>query len=206
MSLFTMILDTIFPPKTDEKLLRSVTVDDISTLILINSVTECIPKAVTLLPFSNKNVKALIHEAKYKQNKKAFEILGYVLNEYLLEIISEESFSDIKIIPIPLSEERLKERGYNQTLEIIKHTNDFNLFIETNLLNKIRNTKPQTTLTRKIRIENAKGSFSTIKKADASVTYILFDDVLTTGSTMQAAIDALTKSGATRILPITIAH
>ncbi len=201
-----MILDTIFPPKTDEKLLRSVTVDDISTLILINSVTECIPKAVTLLPFSNKNVKALIHEAKYKQNKKAFEILGYVLNEYLLEIISEESFSDIKIIPIPLSEERLKERGYNQTLEIIKHTNDFNLFIETNLLNKIRNTKPQTTLTRKIRIENAKGSFSTIKKADASVTYILFDDVLTTGSTMQAAIDALTKSGATRILPITIAH
>ncbi len=201
-----MILDTIFPPKTDEKLLRSITIDDISTLVSINPTKGCVPKAVTLLPFSNNKVKALIHEAKYQQNKKAFEILGHILNEYLLDILSEESFSAIKIIPIPLSKERLKERGYNQTLEIIKCANDFNILIETNLLSKVRNTKPQTTLTRKIRIENANGAFSTTKKADTSITYVLFDDVLTTGSTMQAAINALTKSGATRILPITIAH
>lgn len=206
MPFFSLVLDAIFPPKNNEKILRTITTDDTSSLVSIHGIKTCSPKAVSLLPFSNKNVRALVHEAKYKQNKKAFKILGNILNDYLLEVVSEESFSKIKIIPIPLSDARYKERGYNQTLEIVKQSYDFNSLIETNILTRVLNTKPQTTLSRKTRLENARNAFSFINSASKSVTYVLFDDVITTGSTMQAAIDALVSAGATHILPISIAH
>jgi predicted amidophosphoribosyltransferase len=49
-------------------------------------------------------------------------------------------------------------------------------------------------------------AFSAIHDLDTSATYILIDDVVTTGATLEAAIDALQNAGARHTLPVALAH
>ena len=51
-----------------------------------------------------------------------------------------------------------------------------------------------------------RGAFGVAHPADPAYTYIVIDDVLTTGATLQAAIDALQNAGADHIIPLALAH
>jgi predicted amidophosphoribosyltransferase len=51
-----------------------------------------------------------------------------------------------------------------------------------------------------------RGAFGAAHPLDPALTYIVVDDVITTGATLQAAIDALTTAGATNVIPIALAH
>jgi predicted amidophosphoribosyltransferase len=51
-----------------------------------------------------------------------------------------------------------------------------------------------------------RGAFGAAHPADPTSTYLIIDDVLTTGATLQAAIDALKSAGATNIIPLALAH
>jgi predicted amidophosphoribosyltransferase len=51
-----------------------------------------------------------------------------------------------------------------------------------------------------------RGAFGATHSADPALTYILIDDVITTGATLQAAVDALTSAGASHIIPLALAH
>ena len=111
------------------------------------------------------------------------------------------------ITPVPIHKKRKALRGYNQSELIARKIarNYKNLKYE-NLLEKKINTTPQSLLTKLERIENAKNVYyaKNIEKIKGE-NIILIDDIYTTGSTVNECSKILKKSGAKKVIVITIA-
>lgn len=203
--------DLIFPPRDDEKLLRTTTIDTFLASLSPLLVPYTRPGSVTLLPFSTPCVRAAIHEAKYHGSPRAFQYLGAALAEYLRDLEDYEHRTSV-LIPIPLGKGRHKERGFNQVEEVIRSAlrslgEDRKRFsLVSDLLERTRETPSQVSLPREEREKNMHGAFQARKALDPAATYLVIDDVLTTGATLQAAIDALREAGATEITPLALAH
>jgi ComF family protein len=151
-------------------------------------------------------VRVAIHEAKYHGSAQALGFLATALSEYLREADDIQP-RKTSIVPIPLGSARQKERGFNQAEEIVKRAvEELEMTIDTTLLTRTRETASQVSLPRRAREENMRGAFSTAHPADPTRTYIVIDDVITTGATLQAAIDALHDAGAVHIVPLALAH
>jgi ComF family protein len=147
-----------------------------------------------------------VHEAKYHGNEHAFTLLASALVEYLSDG-DIGRFDQMRIIPIPLGKARRAERGFNQTEEIARRAGrTIPLTIDAALLERTRETPSQVSLERHLREENMRGAFKATREADPAAFYLIIDDVLTTGATLQAAIDALTQAGATHCVPLALAH
>jgi len=202
------ILDFLFPPRVDEISLRGVSEDDFLAKMAPRLVPETRPGTVSLLSFGDASVRAAIHEAKYHGSKRAFRLLGSVLVDYLRDADDVgRTTSYIYLVPIPLGEKRFKERGFNQAEEVARVVaRELGIKVETSLLVRTRETVSQISLAREKREENMRGAFKTTRHADFACTYIIVDDVLTTGATLQSAIDALQDAGAKHIIPLALAH
>ncbi len=218
MHLLAKIYDCLFPPRVDEVILREVSIDDFLKIISPRLVPETRPGTVALFPFSDSRVRAAIHEAKYHGSDHAFKLLGSALSDYLRDCDdSGQRASNIKLIPIPLGKKRRADRGFNQVEEVAKQaTKELSIEMTTNILTDLllrkRETKSQVSLQRNKREKNMHGAFyipltlqAYVKNNPAHI-YIILDDVLTTGATLQAAIDTLQKAGATHIIPLAFAH
>ena len=201
-------LDFLFPPRADETVLRDVSADEFLAKIAPRLIPETRPGTVALLPFNDTAVRAAIHEAKYRGSERAFRFLGSALADYLRDcddVGHRKSY--ICIVPMPLGKERLRDRGFNQIEEVAKcAVQELKIKIETDLLVRIRETISQISLAREKREENMRGAFRATRRADPTYTYIIVDDVITTGATLQAAIDALHEAGAEHIIPLALAH
>lgn len=201
-------MDLIFPPRDEELLVRTLQVSDIEKLLSPTLVQSTTPESVVLLPFKNPYVRALLHENKYFKNKRAAELLAHALQAFLFEYIVDRvelAGLNIYIVPIPLSLRRYKERGYNQVKNVTDIACTACALRQKNILAKIRDTHSQTTLGKKDRLRNQHGAFAS-ERVSIDSTYIIVDDVLTTGATLQEACKTLEKAGAKSILPIALAH
>jgi ComF family protein len=201
-------LDFIFPPRTDEVALRDISTDDFLALVAPRLVPETRPGTVALLPYHIECVRSAIHEAKYHGSEYAFKLLSLAVVEYLHDADSVGFRKpNMIIVPIPLGKERRKERGYNQAEEIAKRAAKLldGALVE-NLLERTRETTSQVSLPRHEREKNMRGAFGAAGSINSSHTYIILDDVLTTGATLQAAIDALQKADAKNVIPLALAH
>lgn len=110
------------------------------------------------------------------------------------------------VVPVPLHRERLKSRGYNQSLLLARAVSkNIKAPLDCLRLKKTRHTADQVDLSAKEREANVRGAF----EADASIfkdrTVLLIDDVLTTGSTVRECSKALSKAGA-RVFAATLAR
>lgn len=211
-------LDFLFPPRVDESVIRDTSIDDFLALVAPELVPETRPATVALLPFSDSRVRAAIHEAKYRGNEYAFELLAASLAEYLRDtddirttrfnLTSESSRSNLVVlVPVPLGRARRKERGFNQVEEIAARAAcELGSMVDTTLLVRTRETASQAFLSGDARRKNMRGAFRATRCADPSHSYILIDDVITTGATLQAAVDALKKAGALHIIPLALTH
>ena len=147
-----------------------------------------------LLYFHKKGiVQELIHNLKYKGQEE----IGTVLGEWYAEDLknSEIIQSIDEIIPVPLHKRKLRERGYNQVtnfgLALSKHLNipyDSNLLVR-NIYSKTQSKK--TLLSRSDGIDTIFDVVFTEK--DHNKHFLLVDDVITTGSTLEACSHALLK-------------
>lgn len=203
------LLDLLFPPRTDQRTLRGVSDDDFIALIAPQLVDYTRPATIALLPFAQAPVRAAIHEAKYHGSSRAFRRLGSIVAEYLRDAddLKPTRLNLVTIVPVPLGKQRRKERGFNQVEQVARRAaRDVGIKVETDLLIRTRETTSQVSLPRHEREENMRNAFSATHPANPTHTYILIDDVITTGATLQAAIDALSAAGATHIIPLALAH
>ncbi len=214
------LLDFLFPPRVDEIVLRNVSDDEFLAKVRPRLVPETRPGTVTLLSFGDESVRSAIHEAKYHGSERAFRLLGFVLADYLRDC-DDVGLPMSHIVPVPLGKERLKERGFNQVEKIARcalrslvavpshsserRRND-HFILNVDLLERVKETQSQVSLERRRREKNMRGAFYATRRADPAHTYVVVDDVLTTGATLQACIDALKDVGAKHIIPLALAH
>jgi ComF family protein len=136
-------------------------------------------------------VQHLIHQFKYKRKKSIAQFLG---EYYGKKLIKTAAFKEIDyIIPIPLHPDKQKIRGYNQS-EMIGEgmARGMDKPMTTSLLLRKDFTQTQTKKSRMERWENVKSVFTLQNAADFENKHLLLiDDVITTGSTMEACIQLL---------------
>jgi ComF family protein len=104
------------------------------------------------------------------------------------------------IMPVPLSRERLRGRGFNQALEIARPlSRALSLPLDTTSLARVRDTPPQSLLPWRARRGNVRRVF----ECDADLTgktVIVVDDVMTTGATLDAVARTLKDHGAAHVV------
>jgi ComF family protein len=105
------------------------------------------------------------------------------------------------VLPLPLSNQRLAERGFNQAAQLARALAPGK--VRTDLLLRLRETAPQTALGRKQRAANVQGAFGVEPLGMAEVAgrqLVLVDDVMTSGATTEACVGALKRAGAERVV------
>ena len=107
------------------------------------------------------------------------------------------------LIPVPLHTLKRRERGYNQSEYLCRGISErTGIPVHTSLILRIRNTESQTHLNIEQRQENVGGAFAINPKQRMSVqgkSFIIVDDVITTGSTINACARVLRMAGAREV-------
>jgi len=150
----------------------------------------------------------MIHRLKYGRQIHLAKDLGTLAAESLLDDRFAAALAGKwPLVPVPLHRARQAERHFNQAAEIARSLSRVSGLPMVEALKRIRKTETQTHLGRKKRLENLQGAFA-ISRAGTrwpeKSGAILVDDVLTTGSTVQACAKTLRKAGFHSVCVITV--
>jgi len=146
----------------------------------------------------------IIHEIKYHNQKHLGKAMGKWFGHELKN--TPFSFADI-IIPVPLHYSKLKKRGYNQS-ELIAYglSEAMNIPVESNAVIRAVNTDTQTRKSKYERWINVEGIFQVISANKIEGKHVLLvDDVVTTGSTLEACASAILTVENTKVSVLTLA-
>lgn len=212
-NLIDVIKDLLVPE--DEKISRLLRMQpDILAKILPRSPT-LLKDIDILFDYRHKAVKLLIRGLKYKNNIALKKFFALSLSDRLLEISSEILLFTGKqpiIVPIPMSKNELRERGFNQCEELLrqfKKISPKNFDIRFDILEKIRDTPRQARLDREKRIKNIYMSMQVRDSAKPQIenrVVIVVDDVYTTGATFTEAKRSLLEGKVLNCQGIFLAH
>jgi len=140
-----------------------------------------------------------VHQLKYEGWSRAAEAMAAAMTAL------EPLTGQVCLIPVPLGGRRQRVRGYNQSERIASAlAARTGLLVRTDLLQRVRETQTQTTLTPEARHANVSGAFCS--GPAETMELVLVDDVFTTGATLVAAAAALVSAGARRVEAVTFAR
>ena len=135
----------------------------------------------------NGTLQKIIHNIKYKGNKKAAFVLGIELGKMLLK---HQNQIDV-IIPVPVSDKKRFKRGFNQSEYIAKGVqNILGKPILDDFLKRKNNLRTQTKSKRYERWQNVESQYFTTDKTFAFENILLVDDVITSGATIHSCLRA----------------
>ncbi len=141
----------------------------------------------------------LVHRLKYNDRLELARALGTMMTRAGAELLGE---ADV-IVPVPLHRWRLWWRRFNQAMALAKVVSvESGVPCDPFLLSRVKRTRRQVGLTKAQRQENLQGAFRVLPEVKARLKgkrVLLIDDVLTTGSTANAASRALLRGGAASV-------
>jgi len=143
---------------------------------------------------------ALVQALKFRGELALAPFLGNLLSECV-------SNTDVDcVVPVPLSRERLRSRGYNQALEIARHVaRPARVELAPELCERTRDTPAQTDLPPAARATNVRAAFH-CPRLLAGARVAVLDDVMTTGATLQEIAATLKRAGAARVVNWVVAR
>ncbi len=196
-SFITALTDFILPPRPTERMLRTVTAEQLQDL-----------QTEEGLPYHDPRVQALVWELKYHSSRRARALAGAILAEELLAIAAEEIGVPL-LVPVPMHPTRRRARGHNQTELLCKaalaHLGGA-LAYAPRALTRIKDTPTQQGLERSKRLRNVKDSMSADEKIVTGRVCVVVDDVTTTGATLEEAKRARRQGGARAVHCIALAR
>ena len=209
------ILEAVFPTTP---LVRQILALDASKLASIIPPADVINEKnyLAIISYKHPLARTAIWEMKYRGHRGITRKMTQIIYDFLIAELSEaatwQNFSNPIIIPIPITKQKLAERGFNQTIRLAeglkKLDKNTNFIIDTTCLIKVKNTESQShTHNRTQRLKNLEGSFEVTKKESiAGRNIILLDDVITTGATMKEAKKTLKEAGIKKVICLSLAH
>lgn len=165
-------------------------------------------EAVYALLYFNKgtNVQRLLHNLKYRNIPQIGNLLGSMAGSRLQ---SSEKFNTVDlIIPVPLHPSRFRRRGYNQSTRFAAGLAEkLNASVSEKYLLRAKATATQTKKSRFSRFENMQSAF-TVKNPNALIGkhILLVDDIMTTGSTLEACAQTLLSIAGVKLSIAAIAY
>jgi ComF family protein len=142
-------------------------------------------------------IRYLIHGLKYHRQLQYARLLGQLLATKLQQVHHERKPD--YLIPVPLPPRRLRQRGYNQALEIARPiSRQLKIPLDWFHCRRILETPPQTGLQGSDRRYNVQGAFRMHRALDGA-TVAIIDDVVTTTATVAELATILRRAGASRV-------
>lgn len=145
--------------------------------------------------------QAIIHGLKYHRKPWLAHSMAAQMAPGVRNLCARQGFT--ALVPVPVHRERLQERGYNQAELLARELSALPGIPPTvTALERIRATEAQNQLSRQERLRNVTGAFAPGREAlriGVPARALLIDDVLTTGSTLNACARVLTENGSSCI-------
>lgn len=163
-----------------------------------------VEQAMSMLIFEKGGiVQEIIHKLKYKGNQE----IGSFLGEWYAEIITDKLKNIDCIIPVPLHKRRLRKRGYNQVDTFCEAlSKGLDIPINKEILIRKSNSRSQARQSFLGRTSVNKEIFDVnFSEIDTYKHFLLIDDVLTTGTTLEQCAKALLKIPNTKISIVVMA-
>ncbi|MGM9571851.1 MAG: ComF family protein [bacterium] len=172
------------------------------------AVTDCICSScrgkINFLP--QESTSLAVYEGLMQEVIRRFKYHGETDLAYPLAQLVREKFGELSglIVPLPLHENKIRERGYNQTAVLAEALSEITYCRVYPALIRVKETVSQTKLNRYQRLHNVAGAFKTVLEVRGR-KLVLLDDVLTTGATVNEAKRELLLSGAKEVKILTLA-
>lgn len=174
------------------------------TLLDLGQLADGLDDFQAALWFQGPTQKAL-HRLKYRHDVGLAETLGGLVARRLDDLARR--LGPAVVVPVPLSPERLRERGYNQAGLLARAVAErWGLACKPAALARIRSTHSQVGLSRRDRQQNVKGAFVAAPRLVGDRPILLVDDTCTTGATLHDCARALKAAGARRVSGLAIAQ
>jgi len=213
---FVSLFDLIFPRRPNDAAIADISPADFYEKIPRWDAREIYPNMHAIFRYKDPTAKAMVKEFKSSRNEHAARIGAHALASFL----QESGIDDAIIIPMPISKKRRKKRGYNQCEFILVFfmrevaSTDLSSLglnahfeIRTDILEKTIDTPKLALQNRAARLQANKGAFKALAPlSHIKKQIIVIDDVITTGSTMHSALEALRHAGAKNVFGVGIAH
>lgn len=195
------LFDLLLPPRRTERVVRSLTLEQLQSLGTASADTEA-------LPYHDPRITALVWELKYYGTAHACTIAGAYISEQVLAAAAEELGVPL-LVPVPMHRSRRRERGHNQTELLcraaLRHLDGAVQYAPAALI-RTTHTKQQQGLPKQERLKNVRSSMWADETVVAGRACIVLDDVTTTGATLEEAKRALRNAGARAVHCISLAR
>lgn len=154
-------------------------------------------RGLAVLPYTGK-VRKSLHQIKFHNKKEYLDFYG----PYMAEVLGKRilAWDAQALIPVPLHRPKRRKRGFNQAeILAVEVGRALGIPVRTDVVQRIRNTRPQKDLSLRERQNNLKGAFK-ISQYDVKLKkIILVDDIYTTGSTIDGIAGKLLEQGAEEV-------
>jgi competence protein ComFC len=170
---------------------------------VVCSICEDWPNRVHVRSFARyrKPLSSAILRLKYRPD----QALTNEMVSWLISVYQQTGWTANCVVPVPLADVRLRQRGYNQvTLISTSFANELKLPSYPNALKRVKETQSQVGLDRQERHQNVEGVFQADSRILQDHSVILIDDLLTSGATLKNCAIALLNAGVVQVFCLTV--